>query len=95
MVVSHSEPLTNFVNNGGLISLQSMMRTVGNGTSKQDFVGEFQIILLTTSSETSVNAVILGIGERINITFSVRSNKSTRIFLILYEKIYSHIPVSQ
>ena len=51
-----SEQLTNFVINGSGTPIHSLMRNVGHGSNRQDFVGEFLINLSTVSSETCVKA---------------------------------------
>ena len=38
------EQLTNFVSDGSSVSLHSLMRNVGQGSNRQDLVGEFLII---------------------------------------------------
>ena len=54
-----SEQLTSFVRDGRSISIHSLIRNVGQGSNRQDFVGEVLIILSTSSSETCLKAVIL------------------------------------
>ena len=49
---SMSEKLTNFVIEGSSISQHFLIRNVGHGSNRQDFVGEFLIILPTSFSET-------------------------------------------
>ena len=46
---SVSEQFTSFVIDGNSMSLYSLMRKVGQGCNRQDFVGEFLMLLLTVS----------------------------------------------
>ena len=57
---SAREQLTNLVMDGNRISMQSLIRKVGHGSKRHDLVGELDIILRTSSSETCVNVVIFG-----------------------------------
>ena len=57
-----NEQLINFVNDGSDMSKHSLMRNVGHGSNRQDFVGEMLIILSTAFSETLVKLVIRGSG---------------------------------
>ena len=50
-----SEQLTSSVSDGSCMSLHSFMKNVDQGSNRQDFVGEFLIILSIASSETCVN----------------------------------------
>ena len=47
--LSMSEQLTNFVIDGYIMSLHSLIRNVGQGSNIQDFVGESLMILSTVS----------------------------------------------
>ena len=68
------------------ISRQSLTRKVGHGSSRQDFVGEFLIILLISSLDTGSN-IIKGGGMKDGaiLKFPVRQ-KLFRIVVILSEK---------
>ena len=50
---SMSEQLTSFVSDGSSMSMQSLIRKVGQGSNRHDFVGEVLIILSTASSESA------------------------------------------
>ena len=60
---SLSEQLTSFVSDGSSISMYSLIRNVGQGSNRQDFVSEVLIILPTPSSETCLKTVIFGGSE--------------------------------
>ena len=60
---SMHEQLTNYVSNGSSISLHSLMSNVDQGSNRQDFVGEFLIVLSTASLKTIIKAVIFGGSE--------------------------------
>ena len=47
-----SEPLTSFMIDGRRMLMHSLMRNVGHGSNRHDFVGELLIILLTVFSKT-------------------------------------------
>ena len=57
---SMSEQLTSVVRDGSNISMHSLIRNVGQGYNRHDFVGEDLIILSTSSSETCLKTVIFG-----------------------------------
>ena len=84
--LSMSEQLTNFVIDGSSMSLHYLMRNVGHRSNRQDFVGEFLMILSSTSSGISVKAVIFG-GSEGRTSFSVpEETKVSLIVLILFRK---------
>ena len=60
---SMSEQLTSFVRDGRSISMHSLIRNVGKGSNRHDFVGEVLIILSTVSSDTCLKTVIFGGSE--------------------------------
>ena len=60
---SMSEQLTSFVRDGNSISMHSLIRKVGKGSNRHDFVGEVLIILSTASSETCLKSLIFGGSE--------------------------------
>ena len=60
MHLSVSEQLTSFVSDGSSISMQSLIRNVGQGSNRQDCVSEVLIIFSTASSETCLKTVIFG-----------------------------------
>ena len=57
------EQLNSFVSDGSSMSMHSLIRNVGQGSNRHDFVGEFLIILSTASSETRLKTVIFGGSE--------------------------------
>ena len=57
---SISEQLTSLVRDGSKILMHSLIRNVGQGSNRQDFVGEDLIILPTSSSETCLKTVTFG-----------------------------------
>ena len=60
---SMCEQLTNFVRNDSSISMHSLIRNVGKGSNRHDFVVDVLVILLTDSSETCLKTVIFGGSE--------------------------------
>ena len=60
---SMSEQLTSFVREGNSMSMHSLIRNVGKGSNRHDFVGDVLIILSTTSSETCLKTLIFGGSE--------------------------------
>ena len=60
---SMSEQLTSFASNGSSMSMHSVIRNVGQGSNRHDFVCEVLIILSTASSETCLKTVICGGSE--------------------------------
>ena len=52
---SNKEQFTSFVIEGSSISRQSLTRKVGQGSRRQDFVGEFLITFAISSGEASSN----------------------------------------
>ena len=56
--LSMSEQLTSFVSDGSSISMHSLIRNVGQGSDRQDFVSEVLIILSIPSLETYLKTVI-------------------------------------
>ena len=58
-----NEQLTSFVSDGSSISIHSLIRNVGQGSNRQDFVGDVLLILSTSSSETCLKTVIFGRSE--------------------------------
>ena len=52
---SNKEEFTSFVIEGSSISRQSLTRKVGQGSKRQDFVGEFLITFTISSGEASSN----------------------------------------
>ena len=80
---SDKEQFTSFVRDGSSISRQSLTRKVGQGSRRQDFVGEF---LITSSGEASSNLTspggITGDGKEKDEELE----KDSRIFAILLVK---------
>ena len=60
---SMSEKLTSFVRDGNSISMHSLIRNIGRGSNRHDFVGDVLIILSTASSETCLKTLIFGGSE--------------------------------
>ena len=77
-----SEQITNFLIDGNNMSLHSLMRNVGHGSNRQDFVGEFLVIVSTVSSKTSVKDQ----KEVMIMLFSVSGDKSVSNRLDLRKK---------
>ena len=80
-----SEQLTSFVRDGSSISMHSLIRTVGKGSNRHDFVGDVLIILSTASSDSCLKTVIFmsslcGVGVRVRVRARVNnfSSKTTR-----------------
>ena len=83
---SMSEQLTSFVRDGSSISMHSLIRNIGKGSNRHDFVGDALIILSPASSETCIKIVIFGGSERGLTSYSVPEEaKLSIIFLILLE----------
>ena len=67
--------------------MHSLIRNVGKGSNRHDFVGDVLIILSTASSETCLKTLIFGGSEGGWISFSLPMEpKLSLIFLILLEK---------
>ena len=60
---SLSKQLTCFVSDGGSMSMHSLIRNVGQGSNRYDFVSEVLIILSTASSENCLKTVSFGGSE--------------------------------
>ena len=74
---SMNEQLTNFVIDGKRMSLHSLMRNVGHGSNRQDFVGEFLMILSNSILRNfSKGNNFRRIRRRMNILFSARGDES-------------------
>ena len=67
--------------------MHSLIRNVGRGSNRHDFVGDALIILSTASSETCLKTVIWGGSEGGLTSYSVPEEaKLSLIFLILLVK---------
>ena len=55
---SMSEQLTSFLIDGSSISVHSLIRNVGQGSNRQNFVVEVLIILSPSSPETCLKTII-------------------------------------
>ena len=76
--------MTSLVIEGRRIFKHSLARKVGNGSSRQDFVGDLVLTFHTSSSEIDLNRSNLGISEgagRVKESVSVKES-----FLILSGK---------
>ena len=56
----HQRAINSLVRDGSKILMHSLIRNVGQGSNRQDFVGEDLIILPTSSSETCLKTAIFG-----------------------------------
>ena len=79
------EQLTSCVSDGSSISIHSLIRNVGQGSSRQDFVGELLTILSTSSSETCLKTVILE-DLRVNLIYGIRGRKIVSNILNFVQK---------
>ena len=82
-----SEQLTSFVSEGSSISTHSLIRNVGQGSIRQDFLGEVLIIFINIFFENlNKGSNFWRIRRRMNFICSARGSKSVLIFLILLKK---------
>ena len=83
---SNKEQFTSFVIEGSSISRQSLTRKVGQGSRRQDFVGEFLITFTISSGETSSNLTSPGRFTGDDKEKDEELEKDSRILAILLVK---------
>ena len=83
---SNKEQFTSFMIEGSSISRQSLTRKVGQGSRRQDFVGEFLITFAISSGEASSNLTSPGGFTGDGKEKDVKLEKDSRILAILLVK---------